>query len=421
MKLRFALCAVGALLGACGDSAGQIGGDTGDQSQAVKEIIGGFDAKSASLNAVGTIGVIDPDTGAYSFFCTATLIAPKRVLTAKQCAMITDSQSPLYKMKLVNLQHIFFAVGPNALAPVQLVEAIATDLSPVEEGGFNEIGNDLAVMHLIAEVKGVTPIPVADLSLSDKDVGQPYVSIGFGSKDIYEDVTGMYTATRSAGKNTLRALSGQSFALMLGSWDAFYKQMCGVFGKDIVDEYIDIVLGWYEDTKILTGYEAWVGYSNGDVQTCNGDNGGPLIGREMGEKKIFGVASANWFSSQKTCDYGTFYATVGVETRTMLAESAKYVDPCANGITVTGSCNGDVATRCTDKWEGDRRLSQIDCSLLDQVCAVGADKKVACVDASDPGSSSPAPSHAVAPTAAELRKSLLPTTHIQRRMAAAKK
>ena len=418
MKLRFALLVAGALLGACGDTAGQVAGNTDDSNSTLKEIIGGFDAKSASLNAVGTIGLVDEATGQYSFFCTGTLIAPKIVVTAKQCAIVTNRNSAFYGMKLVNLERVFFAVGPDANAPLKVVEAIAADVSPVNEGGFVYLGNDVAVLHLISAVEGVKPIAVADLSLTEKDVNQAYVSIGFGTKDIYEDLSGMFSATRSAGKNTLRALQGKTFELMLGSWEAFIAQMVEIYGQDIVDAYMDIFEGWYAE-ELLSGYEAYVGYSPGDVQTCNGDAGGPLIGRELGEKKIFGIASAQWFSKQKTCDFGSFYATFGVETHKMLATSAKYTDPCAGGITAQGSCDGDVATRCTDKFEGDRRLSQLDCSLLDQVCGKGADGKVGCVDESDPGTVTPPT--AKAPTIAEIRKDIFTISKPQRRWAASQK
>ncbi len=422
MKLRFALCVAGALLGACGDNAGQVSGNGEDSNQVVSNIIGGFDAKSASLNAVGTIGTLD-EKGQYAFTCSATLIGKQTVLTAKQCAMVTNSNSPLYKMKLVNLIPMYFAVGPDANSPVKVVEIIAADLSPVEEGGFNYIGNDVAVLHLIAPVEGVTPIKVAELSLTEKDIDQPFVSIGFGVKDNFEALSGIITATRSAGKNTLRALEGGTFELMLGTFEAFIKQMVGIYGQDIVDENMDVFQSWWSE-KLLSGYEAWVGFSPGDVQTCNGDSGSPLIGRELGVKAIFGVASANWFSTQKTCDYGTFYATIGVETHKMLAVSAKYVDPCKGGITVKGSCDRDVATRCTGKWEGDRTLSQMDCSLLDQVCAVDASGRAGCVDEKDAAGGVvifETPAHPAAPTVSELRKSLQANTKLKQKWAASQK
>lgn len=384
MKLRFALCVAGALLAgsSCGDNTVQAAQGQDEGNTAVSNIIGGFDAKSPSLNAVGTIGLVDAQTGEYSFFCTGTLIGPKTVITAKTCAMVTDSQSPLYKMKLVNLEPIFFAVGPDALHPVKVVEAIAADLSPVEVGGWLDIGNDVAVYHLKDAVEGVAPMKVADAVFGEGDLNKAFVAIGFGTKDNFEEASGQISGTRTAGKSTLQALQGKSFELMLKTFDVLVAQMVAIYGQDVVDANMDVIQGWWDTYVVLPGYEAWAGFASGDVQTCHGDEGSPLVGREGNEKAVFGVASGSWNSSQKACDYGTFYGIVGTDTRKMLDDAKTYVDPCGNGVTVTGTCTGDVATRCTGKWEGDRRLSQIDCSLLDQACAT-VDGKVACVDPTD--------------------------------------
>src|SRR5438045_1950468 len=51
------------------------------------EIIGGVDAKSAALDAIGALVYLNPQTQKQEELCTATLITPKVVLTAKHCAM----------------------------------------------------------------------------------------------------------------------------------------------------------------------------------------------------------------------------------------------------------------------------------------------------------------------------------------------
>lgn len=109
--------------------------DTSSETQ--QEIIGGFRATGKALNAVGTVGMKAFD-GRYSYFCSATLIAPKLVLTAKHCAMVLSG--PFAGMKLVNVMPIHFAIGPSAGAPIRIVEAIAADLSPLHEGGNPESG-----------------------------------------------------------------------------------------------------------------------------------------------------------------------------------------------------------------------------------------------------------------------------------------
>src|SRR5690242_18695402 len=55
------------------------------------DIIGGVDAKSASLDAIGALMVKDQNN-TLQMMCTATLIAPRVILTAKHCAMQKDLQ-----------------------------------------------------------------------------------------------------------------------------------------------------------------------------------------------------------------------------------------------------------------------------------------------------------------------------------------
>ncbi len=363
-----------AFLGACGAQPEM---PTGEQSTQDGDLIGGFDSRGKAVSAIGTVGMLDRK-GNYGFFCSATLVGPSTVLTAKHCAIVLGG--PLDGMKLVNLVPIYFALGAEANKPERIVEAVAADLSPVKFGGFVGLGNDVAVYHLATPITDVEPMAVADVSLESTDVGQPFASVGFGSQDNYEDISGDLSATRKAGKTTLRALEGKSFELMLGSYEAFLEQMVALYGQEVVDEYADFIASWYNDTVILKGYEAWTGYVAGESQTCHGDSGGPLVRRVNGESKIYGVVSGGWFSSQLSCDYGTFYATLGDKTREMITKAYSYSDPCSD-LTVEGVCSGDVATRCSRKWEGDRRKLEMDCGLVGQVCAKTAEGIAGCYDA----------------------------------------
>ena len=93
-----------------------------------------------------------------------------------------------------------------------------------------------------------------------------------------------------------------------------------------------------------------------------------------------------------TCDYGTFYAAIGPATLDMIKTGLTYKDPCGGTkYTVKGGCEGNVAKRCTDKWEGDRRLSVVDCGSVGLVCKAGADGKVGCADKDSTPANSPPP------------------------------
>lgn len=365
-------------LSSCTDSSGSVSMNGGHETSAeVAEIIGGFDSRGKAVDAIGTVGMKNRK-GEYQFFCSATLIAPSTVLTAKHCAIVLDG--PFAGMKLVNLVPIFFAVGPDSKTPTQIVEAIAADISPLNRGGFVGLGNDVAIYHLARPITDVTPIPVAQAPLTDADVNKAFASVGYGSQDNWEDITGDLSATRKAGRTTLRALRGKSFELMLGSYEAFRQQFVDIYGEDVVAEYEDMIKSWYDTTVIYEGYEVWTGAVDGDSQTCHGDSGGPLVGKVNGQRQVFGVVSGGWFSTQLACDYGTFYASLGEKTQALIAKSLEYKDPCAE-TSVEGQCEGDVAIRCTGKWEGDRRRTEMDCSMIDQVCARGAGGQVGCFNA----------------------------------------
>ena len=349
---------------------------TGDE----KGDIGGVEALGSSLNAIGTVGMMD--NGQYFFFCSAELIGPTTVLTAKHCGEILDG--PLAGMKYVNIVPIYFAVGPDANHPVRTVEAVAADLSPLDFGGFVGLGNDVSIYHLIEPITDIKPLQVSSVQFTQADINKRLVGIGYGAKDVFEDLTGQLEAHRRMGSKTLQALQGKSFELMLGSFDAFVDQLNHVYGPDVVSMYMDFIRQWYDSTVIYQGYEAWAGFAAGDTQTCHGDSGGPLIGKlSDGSKAIFGVVSGGWFSRDLTCDYGTFYATIGDKTQQLIQDALKWTDPCSD-LTVQGRCEGTVAARCTGKWEGNRRATRVDCDDVGLACGADAAGQVACVDPAQP-------------------------------------
>jgi hypothetical protein len=353
-----------------------------DENQ--NQLIAGFRADGKSLDAVGTVGVRGFD-GSYQFFCSATLIAPQVVLTAKHCAILF---SGFFKgIKIVNTEPVFFAVGPDANRPAKIVEAIAADTSPVDLGGIVGLGNDVAVYHLKEPVTGVTPLPVSTVSFTPADIGTRYMGVGFGSKDLLEDAFGFLTAQRRAGYMTLRALGGQPWHTIFPTFQDFVNEFRFLFGDELVQFLLPQIREFYDSTILGGGYEAWVGLSSNqrasdgtaDAQSCHGDSGGPLLTRGA-YRSIVGVVSGGFFSRQLPCDHGTFYATMGAKTHEMLAAALTYRDPCAGGHTVEGSCDGTIATRCTDKFEGDRRLSQIDCADLGLECRRDGRGVVGCFD-----------------------------------------
>jgi len=380
--------AMAALLGACGQGANNGAGSD-------DPIIGGVNSGGKSMQAVGSVGIIGDgvvgNLGQYYMICTATLIDAQTVLTAKHCTIDTQgSLNPVPNSKFVNYYKMGFAVG-NAVQPDKVVEAIAAEVSFPWDGGFMGLGNDVGIYHLIAPADGVTPFAVTQKSLATDDVNKIFTSIGYGAQDNlqglgFEGLNG----TRKAGAQHLDALTGQFFQLVFGTFDEFVKWLTTLYGSQVVADNQSVVMDLWNNSPILDGYEVLTGHRTGDVQTCFGDSGSPLLRRNQDTKQneIFAVLSGGISSLEKACDYGSIYSAMADTTRDFIGTALKYKDPCnVNGALVdtNGSCNGTVATRCTGKFEGDRSLSSIDCADLGQTCLSNMAGQVGCFDqGSDP-------------------------------------
>lgn len=399
-----ALCAAASLY-ACGAGQADVASDDED-------IIGGYDNNSAKYNAVGTVGAKD-SKGVYQFFCTATLISPTEVLTAKHCVLETDQTSPFYNQKLVNLIPIYFAIGADSTKPSKVIQAIAADVATPREGGFVGLGSDVGIYHLIEPVAAADakPIKFSTTALKDKsatnaadkgDLGKRFTAMGYGVSDQLDRA-----GKKKIGSLDLNALSGKAFENMFGSVDGFAEYLKDLYGDQLIDDNMDVVTDWYNSSGMLAGYDAYLGNKPGNVQTCYGDSGGPLLRKENGEMRIFGTVSGGMPSLNLACDYGSFYAALGTKTLAAINKSLQYKDPCRNGNVVAdvkGSCSGTVARRCTGPFEGDRRLSEIDCADLDLVCLTDSAGKATCGDANTQPISEPPP--AAAPTASTIKRSV---------------
>jgi hypothetical protein len=344
-------------IGACGSDP--VSSDESD-------IIGGVDARSAKLDAIGSIGTKDWDDK-YGFFCTATLIAPKVVLTAKHCAVSGPGATP----KLAN-EKIYFAVGWNVDEPKQLIEAVDVLLSPVDDGGMVKFGSDVAVYILAEPVKDVTPMPWATGHLPTTAVGGKYSAVGYGVQD--RDRT---TGTRKAGTLTLQAVEGQPMHALFETKEALYAHMTKVEGDAWVSDN-KARLDEFYDFKLLDGYEAYLGMGANDVQPCSGDSGGPLVFSDNGKLSVVAVVSGSFKGAKYPCStVGEAYATLGKDVQAMIDHAT---GPC-EGVPVDGRCEQfTTVTRCVSDAEGPQKITKTDCGLLGQACGI-VDGKAACVDA----------------------------------------
>jgi Trypsin-like peptidase domain len=365
-----------ALVAACSSSAPE---SSAEDSSA---IIGGVDVKSAALNAIGTVGVKDV-SGAYSFFCTATLIGPTTVLTAKHCAIDTSplpdggTPDPADRRRLlIDREPVFFAIGPDTAKPIRLVQAQAVSLSPLDAGGFVGLGSDVAVYELSEAVTDVAPLKVAEGPILATSIGTQFAAIGYGKQDRTQFAA---VGTRKAGAVTLQAITGSPLAAVFHTADELFAALAKQEGEGWVDANKALLQFLFEST-LLDHYEAWVGGGTNDASTCSGDSGGPLLQKTAAGFVILGVVSGAFNLTRLPCQFGTAYATFGPKTQELIATALG--DPCG-GLSAAGRCDGTVAVRCSTANEGVRQLTRVDCASLFQVCAPpGSAAVVSCVDPS---------------------------------------
>lgn len=404
-------CFAGSLALACSDTAQP------DPEDSPDPIIGGTPAKGAQLDAIGSLrysgaadaGISDSPTtipSGYNTLCTATLIAPRLIVTAKHCASPADNIGAARS----DSQTLYFAIGPDTQRPKRAVRVTRTWLSPMREDGYVNYGSDVAVMQLETAIEDVTPLKVAESHLAANLKGSRFSVVGFGYRD-RETRRG----TRRAGTLTLQATSGAFTSSVFASKEemiAFARtESPEAFGRDDADR----LAGLWERT-LLPNYEAFLGLGYGDAQPCSGDSGAPLVARVGDELVVAGVVSGSHKLSNKSANpcsvLGQVYATFGplvqttfdaaqattgqtiTRTRvTQLAPGSAAVLPPevevpqtqadaglsdagsplgvrCQGLSKGGICVDGTVQRCIAEAEGPPRPTRIDCTLLLSTCAV---------------------------------------------------
>jgi len=372
----------GALLGlvtiasavACSKADDQQQDVTPSADDGSNDIIGGVDAKSASLDAVGALVYrAAPGQPANQLLCSATLIGPRHVLTAKHCATqlseaaLADGgpSGQLVEQRFIDiLPDLQFAIGSDIQAPKRLLALEAVDTCMEPQVG-SDLGCDVAVYRLKEAVTDIQPLPVATASIGPDEVGKKMIAIGYGN----QASTGpARNGTRKLGSITARAVTGAPMKSMFPTFEEFLNKMRTQEGEVLVNSNTSIYQEYY-DRPLIDGYEAFFGGQDNDVQACHGDSGGPLLAKVDGKLIVKGVASRVVSGVRVACSVGTTYATFGANAQTLVKNQLN--DPC-EGIPAEGKCEGDVAIRCTNADEGERRVTKTDCSDVLLRCIPGS-------------------------------------------------
>jgi hypothetical protein len=370
-----------------------------DTPSAENNVIGGFDAASASLNAIGTVGF--NQNGQFGFFCTATLIGPRTVITAKHCALDFSPQSPpdaggedpdaapapapnTAPRRFMDEGQVVFGIGPNASQPIRTIAVTDVVVSPIDTGGFVGLGSDVSVYTLAEDVTDITPMKFASGPPDPSLVGQTLTIVGYGFQDEKKTLIG----TRRAGSVTIRAVTGKALAAIFKTPQDFFDAVAQLDGQPFVDANKADFQQLY-DTPLIDQYELYAGAAPNNAQACNGDSGGPLLQKlPDGSRQVIAVSSGVVSTTRLPCTMGSAHATFGPKVQDMIAGAMN--DPC-NGVTTKGQCDGTVASRCTTPDEGPRALVKEDCGDLGLVCGLDANGAAACVDADAADASFDAP------------------------------
>lgn len=299
-----------AFLGCADDSSAAPDGAVTDQ-----ELVGGAAAKSAAYDAVGALVHAESAKGPPTvFFCTATLVAPDVVLTAKHC--LTQDATGGFTFLDNADQPVYFTIGADALKPKRTIRLERAKVAPLADGGYASLGADVALAYLAEKVTDITPWKVDGSRLAAANLGQPYTAVGFGVRDEAGNA-----GQRKVGRLTLQATAGQPLHKLFPRLTDFQAYLTAKEGAAWVTAQ-DARIRKFYDVTLLRDYEAYLGAGPKDVQPCNGDSGGPIVTRVSGANVVVGVVSASFKGPMQACgSVGEVYATFGPRVRELFAGS----------------------------------------------------------------------------------------------------
>jgi secreted trypsin-like serine protease len=327
-------------------------------------IIGGVDASSAKLDAVGAMVAIDAN-GEAGAFCTATLIAPDLVITPKQCVAQKNASGVLETF--LSKQKVVFRIGSKLASPKRDVPAKELYQCELNQGGMSGSGCDVAVYRLAEAVTDVTPIPVASTSVPKTLIGRDAAILGYGSVSALDTVGGY----RLMATQTIRATEGQEMATLFTTLEQFRTEIAKTEGVEFVNTNKDAIAARYA-YRLLPDYEVAVGGRPGNGDLCTGDTGSPLLVRENGKLVVYGMSISSLKGGKSLClAMGGIFSSFGPDAQKLFRRATSN-DPCID-MPESGRCEGEVAARCSRPDEGGpRRIVSTDCGALGLGCGMGA-------------------------------------------------
>lgn len=280
---------------ACAQAADQASEE--EPGAARQAILGGAPATHPKFGAVGALVFALPEFGVLDVFCSATLVAPNAVVTARHCTPNIDLAPQIGLMAA-------FAIGPDAFAPTELLfitDYIAAPAAPGKDKGLLlDGGRDVAVAHLDGAATTVTP---AKLGLFDNHLlGTRFQIAGYGVSDAF----GSY-GQRFAGPGTARAINGRWYELLFGGDYEAYLEWYFTDSPSALPSEAE-AKDWWKSYRLENKYELLAGGLPGEAVACYGDSGGPLLrGTTAGNMTTYGVSFAVEGTISGVCGLGGGY------------------------------------------------------------------------------------------------------------------
>jgi trypsin len=350
-------------------------------------IIGGLVALNPLLNHTGALTYRIRGSGQTGGLCSASLIAPQTVVTAKHCI----SQMVMFEQFGVD---VFWSPGPDFNAPLESIPVVAVAGSPGDELGLSGFGRDVGVAHLDTP----SSMPTIDIQpFSPELLGVSMVTLGFG----VSSAAGLIDGQRRIGRETVSLVEGNAYAALFGDFETYVElTVTGeVSDVDILPRVeadpsladLDALRAEFDTALLLPGEEVVTGKAPGDTQSCELDSGGPLaLVAASGGWQTFGVVSAGPRSNRPICTLGQLFSVFGPITFPFLESEQSWVDPCGD-VSVAGECSGAQLRRCESSFARNvRQLLEEDCAASGGSCVV-SDAGATCSTPGDAGAAVAAP------------------------------
>ncbi len=288
-------------------------------------IVGGTDRWTtdvlplAERQALAVGGVFTRVNGLDELSCTGTLIAPRVMLTAAHCLVVSPQ-------RILGPGSVRFGVGPDLATPVATFAAAEVHVHPDYDYWADEADNDVAIVVLAEDAVealdgAIAPVPVnCDPLVRASFVNERLQVVGYGATDRFGNVFG---TEQLWAVETIVDLSSSDFTVDGG----------GVAG------------------------------------VCYGDSGGPAMFLLDGTIKVVGVLSLG----DAICGRRDFFVRVDNEC----AFLDTHLPTCAPG-TDAGTCEGNVAEHCESGV-----TVKDDCAARGEVCGADEGGVARCRPAPD--------------------------------------